>query len=211
VNQDPPETLPPEAEDALRDSIAEFGVLVPVCVSADGVPFEGRHRARIADALGVSYPTWVHQADTDPDKLRKRLNNDRRALPVQTRRELVAYLTRHRHSHRAIARALRAGKHTIARDVAWLNQHQRADDTDHGPAIAPSPSPEEQTAPSTQQAARFVSTLAEITAAATALSQHDDLATVLTPEQARQWTPSVTRALSGLRALQSRMKEHAKP
>ncbi|MEV6817794.1 ParB/RepB/Spo0J family partition protein [Nocardiopsis dassonvillei] len=205
MTQDPPESMTPEAEDALRDSIAEFGVLVPVCLAPDGTVVEGRHRARLATELNVDYPYWVvRNADTaERNRLAQRLNSDRQSehLPVEERDRLVLYLLQLRHSQRAIARALRVGKNTITRIAAT------------GPELAvevirPDRDGTGQRA-SSLGSSRFVSTLAELVAACTALAETPDLTSVLSPQDAQQWNAPITRATSALRILQTRMREHA--
>ncbi|WP_159944062.1 MULTISPECIES: hypothetical protein [unclassified Nocardiopsis] len=197
--------MAPEAEDALRDAIAEFGVLVPVCKAADGTVIEGRHRARLAEELGVGYPHWVVRTRDAQDRTRlaQRLNSDRQAehLPVDERDRLVRYLLQLRHSHRAIARALRVGKNTITRIAA---QSTDAPDVDTTP-----PPTTTAAARSSLGASRFVATLAEVVATCAALADTQDLTSVLTPQDAQQWTLPLTRATSDLRTLQTRMREHA--
>jgi hypothetical protein len=202
-----PDSLPPEAEDALRDAIAEFGVLVAVCVDADGTPIEGRHRMRLAQELGLPYPTRIfeHMDTVGRVKLAARLNADRSRLAIDTRRDLVTHLTRLGHSGRAIARALRMGKHTVARDIHMTRDHHRAPDpvvTVTAPS-APSGSPSLATS-------RVTSALAEVTSTCASLDS-GDVASLLTPAEARHWRTSVGRALAHLRSLnrslQARMEE----
>jgi ParB-like chromosome segregation protein Spo0J len=188
----------------LRDSIAEFGVLIPVILDTDGDPVEGRHRVRIAEELHVGYScTTVAVEDEARAKVNRRLNADRSRLTADQRRPVVAFLNQLGHSGRAIARALRATEHTIGRDLAWYREH-------HAPPTVSPPAPAPASAPVSKQAGRFVSGLAEVTSTCASLAAHEDLRAVLTPESARQWQPSINRALTHLRDLQNRMKEYAK-
>jgi hypothetical protein len=57
--------LDPATEAALRASIERFGVLVPVVRDQHGRTIDGHHRARIADELGVAYPSDTVQVDDD--------------------------------------------------------------------------------------------------------------------------------------------------
>lgn len=89
--------LLPEEYEALKASIAERGVEVPVIVDQDGETIDGFHRERGCGELGVFCPREVRQFETEADKLELalRLNCRRRQLNREQKRELVAaYLQR---------------------------------------------------------------------------------------------------------------------
>jgi site-specific DNA-methyltransferase (adenine-specific) len=91
-----PELLPEEFE-ALKSSIAERGVDVPIIVDQDGNIIEGFHRQRACDELRIFCPREVRHFETDAERfeLALRLNCRRRQLNRQQKRELIAvYLLR---------------------------------------------------------------------------------------------------------------------
>jgi N6-adenosine-specific RNA methylase IME4/DNA-binding CsgD family transcriptional regulator len=113
------DALPAPVEDALRASIQRFGVLVPVVRDQHGGMIDGRHRARIADELGVKYRVdTVRVADADEAaEIQRTLNADRRHLDESQRRAVVVELRREGHSERAIAGALGVSKTTVHNDI----------------------------------------------------------------------------------------------
>jgi transposase-like protein len=120
-------TLPALAaaiEDAMRASIARWGVLVPVVRSRDGELLDGHVRVRIAEELGVPYPErHVAVADAEEAReVRRTLNADRRHLTEKQRQALVGDLREDGHSVRAIAGALGTSKSTVQRDVDRLSR-----------------------------------------------------------------------------------------
>ncbi len=91
-----PDLLPEEYE-ALKASIAERGVEVPVIVDQDGETVDGFHRQRATDELGVFCPKEVREFETEAEKfeLALRLNCRRRQLNREQKRDLIgAYLQR---------------------------------------------------------------------------------------------------------------------
>lgn len=77
---------------ALRESIAEHGVRVPIEVDEDGNILDGHHRAAIAADLGIDCPrVVVSNLDTEQDKrtVALMLNLSRRHLTREQKREVV--------------------------------------------------------------------------------------------------------------------------
>lgn len=116
--------LPAHIEAALRDSVEEFGVLVPVFVDQDGAVIDGHHRSRIADALGVTYETVTVEVDDEEHALRiaHTLNADRRQLSTADRLKAAARLRERGHSYRAIGEALGTSKSQVERDLAEVSR-----------------------------------------------------------------------------------------
>lgn len=125
------DALPPAIEDALRESIRRFGVLVPVTVDQNGTMLDGHHRARIATELGVQYDRLVHHCADDDERreIARTLNSDRRQLTAEQRQAVVVALAEAGHSASAIAGALGVALSTVQRDEAQL--------TDAGKLIVP--------------------------------------------------------------------------
>lgn len=120
------DALPPHIEDALRASVARFGVIVPVVRDQDGRIIDGHHRVRIATELGVAYPER-HVTVTDDDEAReiaRTLNADRRQLTEEQRREVAVSLRQEGHSYRAIGRVTGVSHEQARKDVraAGVNQ-----------------------------------------------------------------------------------------
>lgn len=84
--------LSPEEYAALEASIVASGVQVAVIVDESGVVIDGHHRKRIAESLGIEYPTTVKVGLTETEKrtLALSLNVDRRHLSRDQRRGLIA-------------------------------------------------------------------------------------------------------------------------
>lgn len=111
--------LPAAVEDALRESIRRFGVLVPIVVDQDGSLLDGHHRRRIAFELGISWPTVTVEVTSDEERLEiaRTLNVDRRHLTEEQRREVAVALRQDGHSLRAIAGALGVSHEQVRQDV----------------------------------------------------------------------------------------------
>jgi hypothetical protein len=120
--------LPPLAdyiEAALRDSIRQHGVLVPILVDQHGAVVDGHHRQRIAAELDVLCS--VHRVEL-PDAPEERaaalveINDARRQrLSPEQRREIVAPLREQGHSTRAIAGAAGASQTQVMGDLTQVN------------------------------------------------------------------------------------------
>jgi hypothetical protein len=118
----PYQVLPPLSEDeyaALREDIAEQGVLVPIDVDEHGNILDGHHRMRICGELGISPPTTRRDGLTEAGKIEHalRLNLQRRHPSVDQRRELArAELVRDPdRSDRAIARLTGVDHKTVGK------------------------------------------------------------------------------------------------
>lgn len=111
--------LEPAVEAALRESIRHFGVVYPAVVDQHGQVIDGHHRLRIADEEGVDCPAVVREVADDDEaaELAFTLNADRRQIPAEHRRAIVATLRQQGHSLRAIAGAVGASQTTVANDL----------------------------------------------------------------------------------------------
>ena len=80
-------TLEPATYAALKDSIEQFGVLVPVAKDQDGKLIDGFHRSKIAEELGVDFRVDVIKVDSEEqrDEIAAALNLSRRHLDVAER------------------------------------------------------------------------------------------------------------------------------
>lgn len=110
-------------EDALRASIDRWGVLVPIAVDQFGNIIDGHHRKRISGEFGRECPVRRHViADEDEAReLARTLNEDRRHLPPEQRRPVVADLRGQGHSLRAIAGAVGTSLGTVQRDLEGVS------------------------------------------------------------------------------------------
>ncbi|WP_166831555.1 ParB N-terminal domain-containing protein [Thalassoroseus pseudoceratinae] len=89
--------LLPEEFEALKTSIAERGVDVPIIVDQDGNVIDGYHRERACDELGIYCPREIRHFDNETDKLELilSLNCRRRQLNRKQKRSVIeAYLLR---------------------------------------------------------------------------------------------------------------------
>jgi len=89
--------LLPEDSEALKTSIAEQGVDVPIIVDQEGNVIDGHHRKRACDELGIFCPRVVRHFESEAEKLELilRLNFRRRQLrPKQRRLVIKAYILR---------------------------------------------------------------------------------------------------------------------
>lgn len=84
--------LSPDEYQALEQSIAEHGVMVPIIVDEHGVVIDGHHRLKIASDRGIFCPTRTVRGLDDAAKrtMALSLNLDRRHLTREQRRALVA-------------------------------------------------------------------------------------------------------------------------
>ncbi len=115
------QVMPPlSAEEyaALRDDIAERGIVVPVVVDQHDRLLDGHHRRQIADELQIDCPVEVRQVADDEDArtVAFTLNLTRRHLTREQRREMIAReaAARPEDSDRAIARRLGCSPSTVA-------------------------------------------------------------------------------------------------
>lgn len=125
--------LDDETNDALKKSIARFGVVCPVIVDGNGSIIDGHQRARIAGELGLTYSVIKRSVKNDDDaiSLAYSLNADRRHLTVDERREIVADLRAQGFSLRAIAGVVNASLGTVhsdARHSGVQPEHVTGDD-----------------------------------------------------------------------------------
>ena len=116
----PFQVMPPLSDEeyaALREDIAERGVLVPVVVDQHGNVLDGHHRQRIAVKLGVDCPMEIRQVG-DEDEARDvafTLNLARRHLTREQKRALIQVeIDRDpAATDRSIARRLRCSPSTV--------------------------------------------------------------------------------------------------
>jgi hypothetical protein len=86
--------LPPLSQknyDALKQSIADIGVTVPIIVDEHGNIIDGHHRAQICDELGIIPPKIVLTGLTEGEKRTKSrsLNLQRRHLTSKEKRGII--------------------------------------------------------------------------------------------------------------------------
>jgi ParB-like chromosome segregation protein Spo0J len=80
----------------LRDSITDEGVIVAVLIDEDGEIIDGHQRAKIAQELGIEYPTRLLAGLTDEKKERKALGANVNSRTIKEKRAAVQnYLLRH--------------------------------------------------------------------------------------------------------------------
>lgn len=123
--------LPNDVRDALRDSIAANGVLVPIIRTSTGHVVDGRHRLALCEELGITeIPSVTLREDVDADLANAHVNVLRRQLdPLWQRREIVRLASAGR-STRAIAKVVDLPQPTVHR-------HLSADTDSHGSVSAP--------------------------------------------------------------------------
>jgi transcriptional regulator with XRE-family HTH domain len=115
--------LPPLTDEeyaALKDDIAEHGILYPVIADEDELVLDGVHRVKIADELGIEPPVSQMGQLSEERKMHLAvgLNMRRRHLDVDRRRELVRRLAEEQGlSVRKIASVTGWSKSTVDRDL----------------------------------------------------------------------------------------------
>lgn len=121
--------LTDDVREALRDSIAANGVLVPVIRDRSGAVVDGRHRLAICEELGITdVPSITLREGVDADLANTHVNVLRRQLdPAWQRREMVRLAAAGR-SERAIAKVVDLPRTTVRRQLQ----------TDGGPDGPPS-------------------------------------------------------------------------
>ena len=161
-------SLTDEEYQALKDDIAERGVMVPVEYDEDGAILDGHHRVRACRELGVEdWPTVTRGGMDEADKRRyvRALNLKRRHLNREQTRELIADALRDEpgRSNRQHARDLGVDDHTVravrerleaTAEIPQLDRREGADGkvrpAQRPQAAAPAPrldEPPEQTRP----------------------------------------------------------------
>lgn len=107
-------------EDALRESIKRFGVLVPITKDQHGRILDGHHRSRIADEEGVDYRVDFREVESDEEaeEIATALNAVRRQLSKEQRKEIAAALREKGHSLRAIAAVTGVDEKQVRNDLA---------------------------------------------------------------------------------------------
>jgi len=110
-------------EDALRESINRWGVIVPIVVDQNGQVIDGHHRQRIAGELGADYSVQQIEVGSDDDAraIAATLNTDRRHMDIDQRRAIVAHLREQGHSLRAIAGAVGVDPKTVSKDLSIVD------------------------------------------------------------------------------------------
>src|SRR5262252_5650622 len=119
------DALEPDAYAALKASIREHGVLVPVEVDEHGVILDGHHRVRAWSELraeGVAVPDYPRMVRVGLDDAAKRrhvimLNLYRRHLAAEQRARFIAELRADGLTLQAIAAAAGVDKETVRRDL----------------------------------------------------------------------------------------------
>ena len=114
--------LTPEEYEALKSSIREKGVLMPVKIDEDGNILDGYHRAKICDELGISYPRSVKAGLTEEEKFdyALRINLHRRHLTREQRQEMALKLRQRGWSYRQIGEELKVDPMTVRRDISGV-------------------------------------------------------------------------------------------
>jgi hypothetical protein len=116
--------LPPLADEeyqALKASIATFGVLTPVVLDEDGKVLDGHHRLRACAELGVvDYPRTILPGLSEDQKVEQALtlNLARRHLSIEQKHRLVSDLRARGLSVRAISEKTGIPRSTVARHTS---------------------------------------------------------------------------------------------
>ena len=111
-------SMPPEQFEALKDDIAERGVLVPIDVDEHGYILDGHHRYRACTELGITdFPTIVRPGLSEEERriFARKINMLRRHLSRKQVRELIAEQLRDTPSwaNNRIAQVLGADSKTV--------------------------------------------------------------------------------------------------
>lgn len=133
--EQPYQLMPPltaEEYAALRDDIAENGVLVPIVRDQHGNLLDGHHRAQVAEDLGITYRVDVIQVRDEEHarSLARKYNLARRHLNREQKRQLIAdeITANPDRSDRAIGRDLGCDHKTVGsvrREQRGEVPHQR--------------------------------------------------------------------------------------
>ena len=110
-------------EDALRESINRWGVIVPIVIDQNGQVIDGHHRKRIAGELGIYCDEQQIEVGSEDDAraIAATLNTDRRHMDIDQRRAIVAHLREQGHSLRAIAGAVGVDPKTVSKDLSIVD------------------------------------------------------------------------------------------
>jgi predicted transcriptional regulator len=84
--------MSPEEYEALKEDIAERGVMIPIEFDEDDNVLDGHHRLKICDELGINdYPKIIRKNMSEAEKWThaRKLNMARRHLTREQRRELI--------------------------------------------------------------------------------------------------------------------------
>ena len=120
--------LTAEIDAALRQSIEDYGVIVPVVYNR-GELIDGHNRTRIGTELGVPIPRIDLDIEQDhADRIAVELNTARRQMTTQVRRQIVKKLIEAGYTQRVVAAAVGAPKSTISDDVKASSARNRAQD-----------------------------------------------------------------------------------
>jgi len=114
--------LTAEIDAALRQSIEDFGVVVPVVYNR-GELIDGNNRTRIATELGIEVPRI--DLNIEPEQaglLAVELNTARRQLTYDMRRKIVKSLIESGYSQRATAKAI-----GITQKQVWVDVKKSSD------------------------------------------------------------------------------------
>ena len=112
------EPLTEEEREALKASIAEHGVRVPVEVDEEGNILDGHNRFDIARELGVPCPITVKnglQTDDDKRAYARELNCARRQMTIEAKKKIAREMIRENpeRSSRSVARAVGIDHKTV--------------------------------------------------------------------------------------------------
>ncbi len=113
--------LTPEEYAALKASIAEYGVLLPIQFDDEDNVLDGHHRLRACEELGIKdYPSIIRVGLSEDEKIELivALNLDRRHLTPEQRQEIVVNLREQGWSLRRIGESLAVDEGTVRGDLA---------------------------------------------------------------------------------------------
>lgn len=201
------DALDPATEAALKASIRRFGVIVPVVMDQRGRIIDGHHRKRIADELGLRCEIRTRRVRSDDEalELARTLNEDRRHLDRDQRRQVVGDLAAAGHSVRAIAGAVGAPKSTVQDDIAQLSESGQLErpatsmglDGKERPATRPAATaePDEDPLFADGEMDAIIDTLREehgheLTAEQIEQAIEDNVETKRVPDPVEEWTPA---------------------
>lgn len=213
-----------DARAALRASVERFGVIVPVVFNR-GSLLDGENRLAIAEELGVDCPRLeLDLNDEDAERVSVELNTARRQLSREQRVEIVKALREEGHSQRAIAGALGVSDMTIRRDLEGATpvapERTIGRDGKSYPARKATvpkklrvPDDGELTQRQKEHAGAQKRRLEEIIGACAGAAEAAQMLKVemilqtARPEDYERWLAGLKGAISGLRKLQTQLRE----